>query len=184
MLRVTGRLVAVGILLAVFSSVAGTDDIRLSHELRAELATLPMLAGPGTSEKAMTGTVVLVSFFASWCPPCRVEFEHLNELASEYETTELQIVAVNVYEDFLEDEQDEIRLKRFLSDTNPDFSVVEGTESVRKAFGDVDRIPTVFVFDTAGDTVMHFVHQRGAKKMSADLDELRQAVERALEGSS
>ena len=163
---------------AAVASAGGVD--RLDAALRSELAALPPLAGPRFEVDVTPGRPVVVSFFASWCPPCRVEFAHLNELAREFPSASLQIVAINVYEDFLEDERDRGRLGRFLAETSPRFSVLEGNESIRAAFGGIDRIPTLFVFGHDGAPVLRFVHLRGATKTNADLDELRAAVHAAL----
>ena len=90
----------------------------------------------------------------------------------------LQIIAVNVFEAW--DEFDDERLAQFLSDLEPTFSVVTGDEFVKQAFGDVDRIPTVFVFDKHGTSHMTFIHKRGAKKQTTDHSELRMAVNAAM----
>jgi thiol-disulfide isomerase/thioredoxin len=49
-------------------------------------------------------------FFASWCPPCRTEFENLNTLKAEFATA-IEIVAVNIFEAW--DENDDERLTGF-----------------------------------------------------------------------
>ena len=43
-------------------------------------------------------------------------------------------------------------------------------------FGDVKRIPTVFVFDRQGRPRLHFVNAKNAKKANPGMDELRRAV--------
>ncbi|MBT5458042.1 MAG: TlpA family protein disulfide reductase, partial [Rhodospirillaceae bacterium] len=42
----------------------------LTAELRQTLEALPHLHGRKVKEAGLHGNVVLVSFFASWCPPC------------------------------------------------------------------------------------------------------------------
>jgi hypothetical protein len=46
----------------------------------------------------------------------------------------------------------------------PTFAVVEGDESIKQLFGDVDRIPTVFVFDRNATSRLSFKLLRGATK--------------------
>ena len=87
-------------------------------------------------------------------------------------------MAVNVFEAW--DDNDGARLATFLAELSPAFSVVRGNETTRRAFGDVQRIPTVFVFDASGESTLHFIHAQGAKKMTASLAELRAAVGTAL----
>ena len=119
-----------------------------------------------------------MTFFASWCPPCRKEFQVLNTLRNVFSPDDLTIIAVNVFEDF--NDNDETRLTRFLEDTTPEFHVVKGTEETKRQFGNVNRIPTLFVFDRHGQPAMHFVHHQAASKSTAELDELRDAIETAL----
>ncbi len=161
---------------AHFAVLAG--PVALGDAERAALATLEPLRGKAPEVSDLRERAVIVTFFASWCPPCRTEFGHLNRIAMEFENADLTIVAVNVFEAF--DDNDEVRLARFLDDTEPRFHVVKGDASIRRAFGEVERIPTVLVFDRAGKPVMHFIHARGAKKMSVTEDELRAALARAL----
>ena len=167
-------------LLLLIPSALAEESVRLDAALRAEVATLGSLAGPALSAEHLAAGPVLVSFFASWCPPCRVEFEHLNELTHKFGGERIRIVAINVFENFFNDDQDQLRLRRFLADMKPRFHVVEGTESIKRAFGNVDRIPTLFVFDGDGKPVMHFIHKRGATKTNAAPDELHEAVAAAL----
>ena len=72
------------------------------------------------------------------------------------------------------------RLARFLAAFAGGLPVVGGGEAVAPRFGSVDRIPTVFVFDRTGRSVMHFIHQQGAAKTHATYEELAAAVQAAL----
>jgi len=92
----------------------------------------------------------------------------------------LEIVAINLFEGFGVFQGDGKRLSRFLGRHTPVFSVVNGTEETAKLFGDVKRLPTVFVFDRQGLTVLHLVHAAKSKKTNPGLDELRRAVRNAL----
>ncbi len=163
--------------LLFFAVCANAASVRLDAPLRQALAGLPPIVGVLDAGR-LEAKVVVVTFFASWCPPCRTEFSHLNDLAAEFAAGELEVVAINVFEEW--DENDEIRMQRFLADTNPSFAVVEGNEAIKQAFGEVQRIPTTFVFDRAGLAAMHFIHEVGATKMTADVDELRSAIHESL----
>ena len=168
-------------MLALLCAAPGATLARpvvLGEAERAALAALAPLRGVALEHSDLSDKAVVVTFFASWCPPCRTEFIHLNRIAAQFQAADLTIVAVNVFEAF--DGNDEARLARFLDDTQPRFHVLEGNASIRRAFGEVERIPTVLVFDRAGRPVMHFIHARGAKKMSVTEDELRAALARAL----
>ena len=156
--------------------IASAEEVRLDSALRDELLALDAISGE-LSPLDLEDRVVVVSFFASWCPPCRTEFQHLNELEVEFGDV-VRVVAVNVFEAW--DDNDALRMQSFLEDTDPSFAVVVGTEAIKKAFGDVQRIPTVFVFDDLGTGVLHFIHKRGAEQRTVGIEELRAAVRAAL----
>ena len=182
-MRLGRRGFAAALALAAVTSLAvplaAQEDIRLDEARRAALAALPVLAGEEFTAGDLDGQVVAVAFFASWCPPCRPEFDHLNEAARVYGGRGLTIVAVNIFETYLKD-PDGRRLKAFLAETAPRFAVVGGGEAVAPAFGEVDRIPTLFVFGRDGQPVMRFIHARGATKTHATFEEIAAAVEPAL----
>ncbi len=159
-------------------NAGAVKNVVLTDDLRAHLLTLSPLIKTPVKARSLRDHVVVVSFFASWCPPCRAEFKTLNAIAGEFRDAPLTIIAINAYEDF--DQNDEVRLERFLQDTSPRFKVVTGTDETLALFGGVDRIPTVFTFDADGKAVMRFVHVRDATKMSVDETELRGSILPAL----
>ncbi|CAN0562783.1 unnamed protein product, partial [Laminaria digitata] len=128
----------------------------------------------------LRGRPVIVSFFASWCPPCNAEFEHMKLLHLAHAADGLEIVAINLFEDFAGFEDDGKRLKRFLGKHTPVFPIITGTAETAKLFGDVTRIPTVYVFDRRGNPRLHFVHEEGSKNTNPGLTELRRAVRDSL----
>jgi len=124
---------------------------------------LPILQGRG----------LVIAFFASWCPPCRPEFGELNKLRRMFSTDEVNIVAINLFEDYFADKNG-VRMKRFLGNTQPEFAVLQAKNdiAIRQTFGDVDRIPTVYVYDRTGNPVYTFIHQEGASKMHVTAKEI------------
>ncbi|HFC04457.1 MAG TPA: redoxin domain-containing protein, partial [Rhizobiales bacterium] len=109
---------------------------------------------------------VVVTFFASWCPPCTAEFKALNVIRKDFPASQLTIVAVNLFEAW-GGKRNPARMKRFLKRTEPEFFVIKGNEAIRRAFGNIERIPTLVVYNRQGNEVWRFVHKQGATKMSA-----------------
>ncbi len=161
------------------SARAESDGIALDAARRAALAGLPPLVRQQLREEHLTDRVVVIGFFASWCPPCRPEFETLNAIRAEFSHDDVEVLAVNIFEDHFEKDL-EARLASFLITTAPAFKVVGEGERVAELFGPVTRIPTTFVFGRDGRPAMHFIHKQGADKTHASLDELRAAVAAAL----
>ena len=147
----------------------------LDAGLRDRIAALPLIRGDAFGPEDLSDRIVVASFFASWCPPCRPEMAHLNQIVSETDPAQLLVVGLNLFEHFGGRTGDEA-LHRFLDETGPQFPIVRGDRSVADAFGGVDRIPTLYVFDPSGRLSTHFVHRRGSAKTHLELDELRAAI--------
>lgn len=157
------------------TGAAAAAPMALGEALRDRLAALPLIRGARIRPDDLLDRVTVVSFFASWCPPCRPEMAYLNQLLAEIGAAPLTVIGINLFEDF-GGRTNEAALSRFLDQTQPTFSILRGDEAAADAFGGVDRIPTVIVFDRAGRMATRFVHQPGAAKSHLELDELRAAV--------
>lgn len=71
--------------LSFFQSYAG--DIKTSTDLLGEIA------------KSSNKNVVLVNFYASWCPPCRQEIKELIEVRKQFSPNQLRIIGINLDEE-------------------------------------------------------------------------------------
>lgn len=154
---------------------ARAEATRLDDALRRRLAALPRLHGEALRAGSLEGRVVLVTFFASWCGPCRVELQHLKELRAAYRGFGVEVVAVNRFETF-DDLSDHRRLAAYLERLDPAFPVVKGDDAVARAFGGIERIPTLFVFDRQGRPATRFVNARGDGQAAPTLQSLAERI--------
>ena len=72
--------------------------------------------GYGKILKQYRGQPLLVTFWATWCEPCRDEYPMLNELAKQYAPKGLKVVGVS-----MDDDGDLILMRRFLARYKPIF---------------------------------------------------------------
>lgn len=100
--------------------------------------------------KENKGKVVLVNFWATWCPPCVKEFPDIIKLYDQYKSKGLAVIAVSMNE---EDEMGDI--KAFLNKYHPPFSVYRAASAEEAFYNQFDKrwfgqMPTTAIYDTSG----------------------------------
>jgi thiol-disulfide isomerase/thioredoxin len=114
-----------------------------------ELASLPSfslidLDGKPLTEKELEGRVVVVEFWATWCPPCRSTLEWLGGLRKKY-GDRVAVVALAV-------ESQEPEVRKLTSSLSHELRWAMATPEAARAFGDVVAVPTMYIFDRNGKT--------------------------------
>jgi thiol-disulfide isomerase/thioredoxin len=130
------------------SRVAGTASsgraVRLFREpLNLPAFTITDLDGRTHSSSEWNGKVVLMNFWATWCPPCRAEIPDLIALQDKYRDR-LVIVGIS------EDEGSVDVVKQFVAAQKMNYVVAMSTPELRKIFRGVVALPTTFVLDPTG----------------------------------
>jgi thiol-disulfide isomerase/thioredoxin len=106
----------------------------------------PTLRLKDTDEKLVDlaqykGRVVLINFWATWCPPCRKEFPSLGRVRKLFKPGEFEVLAVNVGED-----PDSV----FSFTGITDFPVMFDRDSKAMLAWSVRGLPTTFLVDRQG----------------------------------
>jgi thiol-disulfide isomerase/thioredoxin len=112
------------------------------------------LDGQPISSAAYPGKVVLLSFWATWCPPCRLEIPELISLQAKYKD-KLQIIGIS--EDDADTPAEVAHVKDVAAQIGINYPVVMATKDVVDAYGGVPALPTTFVLNTSGKVVQKHV---------------------------
>lgn len=106
--------------------------------------TLPLLDGSGTvSPGEFRGQVVYLSFWASWCTPCRQEMPYLAQLWERHHERGFEVLAINVDEDVE-------AARAFVEEYGIEFPVLLDTSREVSARYKVPGYPTHYIVDRTG----------------------------------
>jgi peroxiredoxin len=90
------------------------------------------------------GKVVLINFWATWCPPCRAEMPDLIRLQREYAKHGLQIIGISY------PPQTKARVRRFARSLKVNYPIVLGTRQIRARFSSDETLPLTVVINRDG----------------------------------
>jgi thiol-disulfide isomerase/thioredoxin len=104
------------------------------------------LDGNVVSTAALHGKVVLLNFWATWCPPCREEIPEMIALAGRYKDR-LQIIGVSM------DDAPPEEVREFAREVGINYPIVMGSRTISAEYGGVPALPTSFVANPDGRIV-------------------------------
>jgi thiol-disulfide isomerase/thioredoxin len=93
------------------------------------------------------GKVVLVNFWATWCPPCRKEIPSLMKLQDKYGDKGFSVLGISM------DEGGRKNVKKFVDKLEVNYPIIIGSSKHARAFGGVIGIPVTFLVDREGTIV-------------------------------
>ena len=133
------------VLLAVALSVSDAHA-QLRVGTVAPEVDLQTLGGKRFQLSALKGRPVVITFWGTWCPPCREEFPELAEVYRKHHADGLEVVAVNQRDQELSD----AAVQKFVDEFSAPFTIVlDKRGRSRRAFRLIGLPTTVFI-DTAG----------------------------------
>jgi peroxiredoxin len=123
--------------------------------------TLNDLEGKPWSLQALHGKVVLVNFWATWCPPCRKEMPDLDKLYQEFKDLGLLILAIS--------DEDTSKVQPFIAEHHYTYPILlDPGSKVHRTFR-VEGIPKSFVYDRNGKLAAEAIDMRTRKQFLAML---------------
>jgi cytochrome c biogenesis protein CcmG/thiol:disulfide interchange protein DsbE len=128
--------------------------------------TLQDLNGKNISLSDLRGKVVIIDFWATWCPPCVKEIPHFVELHEQYKDKGVEIVGISL------DHAGVSVVKAFVQKFQIKYPIMMTDGKVDKAFGGIPSIPTTFLIDSAGNISKKYVGYNDKAVFEADIKKL------------
>jgi peroxiredoxin len=137
----------------VFASLALAVFLGLSSPARAgESAsdfTLRDIAGDNVTLAALKGKVVVLSFWATWCGPCKEEMPHLQKMHASLEKEGLAVLSIST-----DDARSASKVKPYIMKMGYTFPVLLDRDStVIGAYNPSKTLPYTVVIDKQGQVV-------------------------------
>jgi len=97
-----------------------------------------LVNGKTQSLNQYKGKVIILNFWATWCPPCVAEIPSLIQLQAKYPN--VQVIGISV-------DQDKDKVKSFITSKGINYPVGYANTKLLKEFGNVSTIPTTYILD-------------------------------------
>ncbi|MEA3489878.1 MAG: TlpA disulfide reductase family protein [Candidatus Omnitrophota bacterium] len=112
------------------------------------------------------GKVVILDFWATWCPPCILELPHFQSLHEQYQDQGLLMVGISLDRGGVE------TVRSFVRANGITYTILIGGQKVTEAYGGIRGIPTTFVIDRRGRIVEKYVGYRSKEVFESAIKKL------------
>ena len=120
------------------------------QEIRAPQFVLRDVNGRTVRLSDYKGKVVLINFWATWCPPCRAEMPDLVRLQREHAKQGLQIIGITY------PPERKSRVRRFARSLKVNYPIILGTRQIKARFSSEETLPLTVVINRDG-SVSHII---------------------------
>jgi peroxiredoxin len=141
MKTVLNRLAAAAALALLTVALAGATPVPSTV---APAWKLKDVDGNAVTLDQFRGKVVVLDFWATWCPPCRTEIPGYIALQKKYGADGLVVIGVSVDTDGVGP------VKKFIKDMGMNYIVVMADDDIQNAYGPIGGYPTTFIIDRDG----------------------------------
>jgi thiol-disulfide isomerase/thioredoxin len=132
------------ILVALFSTLPVIADGQSS---KAPALVLKDLRGRNLRLSDYKGKVVLLNFWATWCPPCRAEMPDLIRMQREYRSRGLRVIGIT----YPPQEGGEVR--EFVRKLGVNYPIALGSKETKALFDRTETLPLTLVIDRKGNII-------------------------------
>lgn len=148
----------------VGQDVAGDAELPNLRGKKAPNFTLRTPEGKKVSLAEYKGKAVLINFWATWCPPCKVEMPWFVELHKQYASQGFEILGIS---------QDEVKdrplVGKFRDKTGLNYPVLLGDDAVGKAYKCCEFLPTSYYVGRDGKIVEEIAGLGSRNQIEADI---------------
>lgn len=174
-LAAVGAVIVFGIIRVNTISVKTLPEKEISQEIGARKKPV-LKPAPEFSLKDMNGEerklsdfrnkAVIITFWATWCPPCRAEIPHFKSLYEEYKEKGLEVVGIALDQGGVKD------VKPFAEKNKITYPILLANQKVVEDYGGIRGIPTTFVIDRKGNIIEKFIGYRDKEVFEAAIKKL------------
>lgn len=118
--------------------------------------------------KDFKGQILVLNFWATWCPPCLEEVPKLNDLYDRYKNRGVQVIGIALDKDSLE------VMEPFVKRSKISYPVLVGNQEVIFSLKNFKGVPATLLFDQEGKIRKRF-------DGSFDLEQLEESLQLLLE---
>ncbi len=102
------------------------------------------LRGEEVDLASLRGRVVLVNFWATWCPPCRLEIPGFQSVYEDYKDRGFTVVGLST------DQGGESDVRAFIQQHGISYPIAMAPRAVMREYGGIDLLPQSFLIDRKG----------------------------------
>ena len=134
----------------VLSPLAAESSYARTPSVMPEFTLASAVDDSVVDSRHHTGKVLLVTFWATWCGPCREEIPSLIKLRQELGKDGFEVIGISM------DEGGRALVSRFAKKQAINYPLAMGNPKVARAFGGIIGIPQSFLVDRSGKIVKSY----------------------------
>ena len=123
------------------------------------------LTGQSIDTAQLKGKVVLLNFWATWCPPCQIEMPMFSRWQKQYAPRGLEVIGISM-------DDDTSPVRKLVNALSIDYPIALGDAALGKRYGGVLGLPLTFLIDRKGIVRSRFQGETDPRKIEASLQTL------------
>jgi thiol-disulfide isomerase/thioredoxin len=148
--------------IVMIALLAGCTDRGVQSDTMASDFSLKDMSGKTVRLSDYKGKVVLLEFWATWCPPCRASVPGLEKLHKAYKDKGLVLLAVSM------DEGGWDEVQSYVKESGITYTVLKGTEDVATKY-QVRSIPMMLVLNKEGKITKRYLGMGSDEDLEKDI---------------